>query len=289
MITKMIDWALYAFAGLGLRPLQGLRVIPVLHVERLDDDGSFQNVMRFAKDYLDRTQKKAVMTVITPEAPLLKRQLANSGFSAEKYEERIRHLASISDVGLHGHFTRLGEPNAPVHNYWSESSLVAEQLAREIAWLEERGLMRHRAYSAGWWYLDQSVIESLQKLGFSFDFSCSSTQYGHSPVASRLNVRPGSVPFAFYGEEGTVAYVPALSGFCGSVARSFVPRRALSYWGLGRVAFTAGVYSHDWDLRPEEALRTIDDLVIHGVGFVGLDELIVERATLINRRNVSAG
>jgi hypothetical protein len=278
MIGAATDAALLALARHATMRLLGrCHVIPVLHVERLHDDATFERIQRFLGAYAAKTGCRAVATVITPLAPLLRAELDAAGFDVDAYARRIASLLPHADVGLHGHYLRAASASAPVHNAWSERRVVAEQLPAEIEWLESRGLMRTRVYSAGWWYLDDNVVQVLADNAIAFDFSASPSRYNDSPVAHAFRRRGqrGDV-FAYGSAAASPRAVWAASSFGTSHRRSSVPRRiARMFWRdvLQRRPICVSLYGHDWDIDPVAAMRTVDDLRIHGAEFVSLERL----------------
>jgi hypothetical protein len=277
MLARTVDYLLMWIAKCGISPIAKLSYVPVMHVERLYDDSSFYNILEFVRRYLDAVGVKAILTVITPAAPLLRYELERVGFGEEAYAERIRALSKYADIGVHGHYLR--EParaGRPIHNYWSDKATVISQLRCECVWLESRGLMRRRVYSAGWWYLDSSVLHALDSLDFEFDFSASKARFNSSPAASAINVSRGHPGIFQYKAMPNLSAIWAVSSLGGSASRSFVPRRSLSAFPSILVRSEKGylsLYSHDWDLNVEGAMRTITDLKSHGAKFVSLDQL----------------
>ncbi|MBD7988323.1 hypothetical protein H9645_09815 [Luteimonas sp. Sa2BVA3] len=279
MLSHVVDSVLLAAAGAGIQPLLGVGFVPVLHVERLQDDDSFARVLEFCRTYEVMTSRRAISTVITPLAPILANELLSVGFSHQAYMGRIAAVAEHSDIGLHGHFLRCPvESRRPVHNYWSDSGLVAKQMREESSWLETHGLMRTRVYSGGWWHLNRSVVAALVANGFEFDFTPSVGRYNDSPTA-RFHRRGSPNPALFEMAPGLHG-AWAVSGICGSPRISAVPRRTLAAFGggvrgAGRVVT---LYSHDWDMDVPSAVRTLQDLQSHGAHFLSLGELASMRA-----------
>ncbi|MFY2763018.1 hypothetical protein [Arenimonas sp. MALMAid1274] len=278
MTSRLADSLLQLLPRAGVCVLSRTRFIPVLHVERLQDDSSFARTLAFAEGYLGATGERALLTVITPMAPMLAMELKAAGLSEDFYRERIGSLARFADIGLHGHYLREpSSPIRPVHNYWNEASIIAAQIELERDWLERRGLMTHRAYSAGWWHLDAGLVKTLAALGFRMDFSSSTARFNDSPGAVRSErFRRSPVIFAHPDAPGILA-VWAVSSLGDSAARSFVVRRALT--AFPKLLFRKeesflSLYSHDWDLNVEGALKTVETLKAHGAGFVSLQGLL---------------
>ena len=277
MISGAVDEMLFRLAQLGSKPLAQTSFVSVLHVERLHDECSFRNASAFARSYLECTGARAVLTVMTPAAPMLQLELGAACFPESAYHDRIAALAEYADIGLHGHFLR--EPSIerrPVHNYWSDAKLVRSQIARETSWLESRGLMQRRVYSGGWWYFDATVLSVLQDLDFEFDFTASTARYNRSPIANRLRSSLAPLMPFLHSGDFRLASIPAVSGICGSTRRSAVPHRLIRAFPLHilqRRRMVVSLYGHDWDMNVEAAMRTVADLQVHGAPLVSLADL----------------
>ncbi len=267
MFKALTDAVIVRGAGAaGL--LRGFCVLPVLHVERLHEDRSFDNALQFCRDYQNACGRKPLVAAIPPNAPLLVRALDKAGFPEAAYAERLAELARVADIGLHGHYLR-GDSGAPIHHYWSERAPVHAQMSAEIAWLESRGLMRRRFYAAGWWYEDSMLRELLREFGFEFDFSLSVSRYNLGPLSwqgprSADAIPPGPVP------------VWAVCRICATGTHSHVPRQLLRGFGprpAARWHCTVSLYGHDWDMDPAAARVTLRDLARAGARLIGLQDL----------------
>lgn len=288
MISRLADYCIGRLPGFGVRPLSRTGFIPVLHVERLHHDESFEKTLEFTEKYQEATQARALLTVITPLAPMLTLELEAAGFSEASYRERIAVLARNADIGLHGHYMRQPVlPCRPVHNYWNETSLIASQVERERDWLERSGLMSRRVYSAGWWHMDQNLVKTLGRLGFEMDFSASSARFNDSPAAFDIRaLRDAPVIFSHATDE-TVGGIWAVSSLGDSGSRSFVARRVFTAFPalvFSKSESFLSLYSHDWDLNVDGAMKTVEELKAHGASFVSLDKLLERRSIVSHRR-----
>lgn len=278
MLAQIVDGMLALAARCGFRLLHSAVFIPVLHIERLYQDASFQHALAFAREYQALTGERPLYTVITPASRQLQAELVSAGFDEAHYARRIATLTQHCDIGVHGHFLReSGTGHYPVHAYWDETRVVHDQLREECEWLESRGLMQRRVYSAGWWYIDTKVMNALRELDFQFDFSCSTVDYNRSPLAHRRLVASSDPGMFSHGRNVGPISVWAVAGLGGSGRYSAVPRRVLRAFGLhaaGRAPRVVSLYSHDWDLDVSAAMRSVQELSSHGAHFVSLDALV---------------
>lgn len=249
---------------------QRVALMPVLHVERLHLDQPFRNVLSFCEGYVALAGKKPLMTVITPNSPYLRRQLDEAGVSEDRYAGFITRLGQVADIGLHGHYIRNPEGD-PCHHYWSERAVVIEQIRQDWRWLEDRGFLTARAYSGGWWYLNDDVVEALVQVGANYDFTLCATEFNQSPISRRMlreKQRPGKL----------VDIRPALAGVW---ALTSVPTDSVSAGALQFLRAALGnheqsyfsLYGHDWDIRPQGAIEGLRMWSRRGLRFFDCTDL----------------
>ena len=279
-----------SFDGLGSMLLKGsvgavrggVHVAPVLHVESLDDDRHFNQVVDYAEHYKQVAGIGVLATVMTPRSPMVLRRLEAKKFDPSEYLRRIRRLGECAEIGLHCHFVRRFEGSSvwPMHAAYFDQDETAAQLQLETDWLEQNGLFSEtvRVYSGGWWFSNHQIRSQLKELGYSFDFTLSTNRFNATPYAGRfksdlLQGKP------VHTEDGLVSF----NAFC-SIAQKGRPaatlnRLARASKGLDSPVFT--LYSHDYDLNLSEAKACTHMLAEAGAKFVGsrMLEGIATRAT----------
>lgn len=227
----------------------------VFHTERLDDDAVFRDMVAFCRSFRDLTGVVPWLCVMTPECLEVRLRLQAAGFTAEAYAERILTLATMAEIGFHGHcFTAAG---APMGQAVFQLAAAIPQLSRELAWLAGIGI-RPRLYSGGWWVINPDLLGWLGQQGFQLDMS---TRGGLAdgfgtpcpgivmPVGERFCpvepiVQIGSLPYI------TVPWPRYLADM----------QRHLPDWGLRPL--WAALPLHDWDRADAQGhdLRIIDRL-----------------------------
>ncbi|MFP8781168.1 hypothetical protein [Hydrogenophaga sp. RWCD_12] len=254
----------------------GIRVAPVLHVESLDDDRHFNQVVDYAEHFKEVTGAKVLATVMTPLSPLVQRRLEANRFSPAEYLRRIQRLAQASEIGLHGHFVRRFDGSSvwPMHAAFFDRDAIEEQLRLETRWLEQHGLFSSdvRIYSGGWWFSNHQIRSQLKELGYAIDFTLSSNPFNVTPFASRFKreLRHG---LALRTEDGLVSFNALCSVAQKRRPKATVNRLALASRGKTSPVFT--LYSHDYDLNLTEAKACTQLLADAGVKFVGSQALAV--------------
>lgn len=248
----------------------GVHVAPVLHVESLDNDKHFNQVVDYAEHYQQTTGTRVLATVMTPVSPMVLRRLDAKGFDVSEYLRRIRRLGECSEIGLHSHFVRRFEGSSvwPMHAAYFDREETTAQLRLETDWLEQNGFFSEadRVYSGGWWFSNHQIRSQLKEMGYSFDFTLSTNLFNATPYASRYKpdlLRGKPVHTA----DGLVSF----NALC-SVAQRGRPaatlnRLARASKGQDSPVFT--LYSHDYDLNLVEAKACTHLLAEAGAKFVG--------------------
>jgi hypothetical protein len=248
----------------------GVHVAPVLHVESLDNDKHFNQVVEYAEHYKHVTGTRVLATVMTPQSPMVLRRLEAMQFDASEYLRRIRRLGESAEIGLHCHFVRRFEGSSvwPMHSAYFDRKESEAQLRLETSWLEQHGFFSDevRIYSGGWWFSNHQIRSQLKELGYSIDFTLSSNVFNQTPFASRFKsaLLQGKV---VHTDDGLVSF----NALC-SVAQRGRPRAALNRLALasrGQVSPVFTLYSHDYDLNLSEAKACTQLLAGSGVKFVG--------------------
>ena len=234
-----------------------LHVIPVLHVERLDDEKSFRAAMDFSEMYRAKTGRPCLATVVTPLSPFLRLRLDECGFDVGEYERRIHSLSCVADIGYHGHFLR--RSGGPVHRFWPERALVAAQMAAETEWLTARGLMMTRAYSAGWWFTADWLSVLLANLGYTLDFSFSRSKFSFNDWRAEA-----SLP---------TRRVYSVMSLSGGRHLPFAVRLLRHHRRRSGGEDNIALYSHDWDLDVPAALAQLSDAHSAGASFIDVATL----------------
>jgi len=251
------------------RYIKSVAVITVLHVEDLDNDQHFENVVEYAEHYYKVTGNRTLAAVMTPLSPILMRRLEVSGFSPSVYQKRIGALSSVSEIGLHGHFVnRLDEISMwPMHEAFFDLKKIKKQLFLETEWLEANSFFSGdcRFYSGGWWFSNRELRYLLRNLGYSFDFTLSSNKFNSTPFSTRFKnaLRMGKLVVS---EDG----LTSCNALC-SIAKNNRPLATLNKLVAASISSNSPVfslYSHDYDLDLCEAKKSLSALVAYGVKFI---------------------
>jgi len=258
-----------------------VRFCPVLHVEQLDREACFDNLLEYLSAYRNITGKRAVATVMTPISPLTAARLEGSGFDPEEYARRIAEVGEVAIVGQHGHFVRPTPDDEirPMHASFFDADAIERQIRFEGEWLIERGLMdpQRKIYAAGWWFMNSRLQQMLIRLGYRHDFSISLSKYSYSHAAWIERRRSGGLGGAIRFDGSKMTGAAALSGTAGAGRPLMCFKRlvaeGLLQSGAGVATKYLTFYGHDYDLPPADAIAATHALSKHGFGFFEPEEL----------------
>jgi hypothetical protein len=153
----------------------------VIHCERIFETETFEKLLAFSKI----APKKATLCVMTPENPFIQFQIEKAGLDRRAFDDRLKRLSEDYEIGFHGHWCRKGgggQSAAPkggrsagVERFGfkvisDDPAEVRKQFVLENNYLNSLGI-KPKVYSAGWWYLDESIVKLLDEFGYSADCS----------------------------------------------------------------------------------------------------------------------
>lgn len=280
--SRVLDNAAVARVRLVPKERRGeFRFCPVLHVEQLDHEACFDNLLEYVSAYQNITGKRAVATVMTPISPLTAARLEVSRFDPKEYARRIAEVGRVAIIGQHGHFVRPAPDDEirPMHASFFDADAIERQIRFEGEWLTERGLMdpQRKIYTAGWWFMNSWLQQLLIRLGYRHDFSISLSKHSYSHAAWIEQRRSGGRGGAIRFDGSTMTGAAALSGAAGA-GRPLLCFKRLVAEGLLRSGAGAATkyltfYGHDYDLPPAEAIAAAQALSDLGFGFFEPEEL----------------
>ncbi len=151
----------------------------IFHTERIYHPDTFQTLLSFCSRYQQLTGKRPLCVVMSPLNKRIKSEMDAVQFSLNDFADRLTKLASVSDIGYHGHFWR-GENdyNLPDNQVLSsnfvqpDSALIDKQFTDDYSWLKKFTFVQPY-YSAGWWFVNPTLLNKLKREGIDADFSFS--------------------------------------------------------------------------------------------------------------------
>jgi hypothetical protein len=122
---------------------------------------------------------KPALCVITPRNPAVQEDMAKNNVSEAEFARRLIELKKYYEIGFHGHWCRKGRSagqfkgNAAVSMEKSgftftfdEPGEIEKQFKEEYGFFKEYGF-KPKVYSAGWWFLNETIVKLLEDYGFS--------------------------------------------------------------------------------------------------------------------------
>ena len=151
----------------------------VIHSEMVQDIRVFNKLMELGA----WLTFKPALCVMTPRNPYIREDMSQSNVTEVEFARRLKELNAYYDMGFHGHWCRKGRPEAPFNTKIStriekagftltlnEPPEIEKQFKEEYDFFKEYGV-RPQIYSAGWWFLNDTVVKLLDSYGFMLDCS----------------------------------------------------------------------------------------------------------------------
>jgi len=142
----------------------------VFHTEAIANKRIFDKLMDFCKKFFDYTHAKVTLCITTPYCPQAQCLLKKFNITIMEYEERVRAISEIAEIGYHGHFFIDSSGMVPINHLNYDFRLIKKQMHAEFKWFEEQG-MSPITYIAGWWFLTDEIIKQLEDFDIVVDCS----------------------------------------------------------------------------------------------------------------------
>jgi peptidoglycan/xylan/chitin deacetylase (PgdA/CDA1 family) len=198
------------------------------HAEKLHDDQAWKRVERIAR-WMARNDIRATFFVYPFRAQVAGRDIT----------DRVQKLASLGhEIGQHTHFYAGTKVDKPEKVDDLSAANIAHCLYRDFETLQQTGFPP-KGFSAGAWFMNQMILDTLVELGFAYDCSAQfpkPKEVAHSPYQRWLQL-----PQVYTNSRGQLLCLPTTC----SLGEWFK-------WGRkirteGQVLYQL-VYLHDYDL-----------------------------------------
>lgn len=257
-----------------------LEVFYVFHTEQIFNDEIFARLLSFCQRYSHLTGSRALSCTMSAVSPGVEAGLLRYRISPQEYADRVREIEKVADLGYHGHFwkdARLDIQNEIKGDVRDRES-VSLQMNKDLNWFAENGLNHNGAYAAGWWYMNEDIIQLLLENKFKYDFSFSMSPWFRKEFSKKLmaerKIRVGESFQVNQGAQSLLCTQYLIGCHQTPFPQCFV-RNLNSLLDQGAGSLVEGaVGAHDYDLDLENTLRCIEFLKNTGqVGFKGLSDL----------------
>jgi len=216
---------------------QIMYVCITLHVERLHSDRLWSELAEIV-EFFDRQAIKATFFSIAPLHPVYRQQ---SGFSEEKWVERLSHLHHSGHlIEQHTHFYGEGEKKSDL-----SYDNLRKRLEEDKHWLEQHGF-QIQGFVGGAWVINEGVFRSLIENGYKYDCTARSFELGY--LQGREDQLIASRPFKVLSGNNTLLEMPTTVSVK-NMLLSFLPFVSYKPYLIGgeNIRFCI-VYLHDCDL-----------------------------------------
>jgi len=193
----------------------------IFHTERIYNNEVFKSLVDFCTTFRDLTGKRVLCVVMSPLNIMVAAEMKKAGVPLEEFVSRLQILSEVADVGFHGHFWRaesalnVEENQVRQHNFKeSDVSFIQAQFATDYHYLKQFNFT-NPVYSAGWWFINPSLIGVLLNEKLIGDFSFSSLDWVSNDWAKEFlrkrNIRFGE-SFQVVRSNQTLTCVQTLMG-----------------------------------------------------------------------------
>ncbi|MBL7877465.1 MAG: hypothetical protein JNL53_17500 [Cyclobacteriaceae bacterium] len=260
----------------------------IFHTEKIYALQTFNQLIRFCRAFEELTGKRALCVVMTPENPLIRKNMEVDNVTEDEFFQRLMKLNQYADIGYHGHFWKSNQKSfldtqnqiTPQTSFFEFKSQVAEQFEREVVWLRERGFSI-TSYAGGWWFVNPLILDLLQKMKIQYDFTFSLQIWVKNNWAQaamqRAQIHFGEV---FKSTKETVTHVQTLMGCPNSnYPQDFV--RILNKYTSANFNTLGMITTHDYNIETERDLARAIELIRYlrhfsQVSFFSLADLALE-------------
>jgi len=271
------DWknttkaVLYKFQPDNLLSACNLKLGYIFHTEKIYEDAIFNQLINFCLRYKTLTGTQPVSTIIPPTNLLIKKEMFVTGFNESQFIERVHQLSEHATIGYHGHFYLNNSEsyiNAIHCNSFNQSNLVT-QFTDDLNWFESNQIEHNGIYAAGWWFMNEHLVNLLLDHGFKYDFSFSQARHFYNQYSSMMMTQQAIKPgerFFLSGSNGN--QLLCVQNFIGMHSTPFPQdfvRNMKSLLGtpVDHRSIVGVVNSHDYDLDFDNTFRCLEYLLKH--------------------------
>lgn len=159
------------------KPGKPLYLTLVVHTEQVHNAGIFAKMLELGGELSFRPSA----CVMTPANPYIKAAMGAAGVSEDDFRTRLRQLSGAFEIGLHCHYcvpgagapdpgAKTGIERAGFRLTMGEPEEVKKQFRAEYAYLST-AVGAPKAYTAGWWFMNDVVASLLEENRFDADCS----------------------------------------------------------------------------------------------------------------------
>lgn len=238
----------------------------VFHTEAIQYKKIYEQLIKYCIEFYSITGTKPICTVMPGNNARIEFQMKEEVVSQKVYAERILNLQSFAEIGYHGHFYKDGKSfdqldyEIKKHNNTYPLKTLKKQFTEEVNWFKENNIPIEPIYSAGWWFMDNNVIELLKEHKFKLDFSFSKSPWFWNPYSTGLYEEHhilGGEPFMMQG-------ITFMQNFVGCHTTTFPQdfiRNVNKILNDGYLLPIGSMHSHDYDLDYKNTIKCIRHLV----------------------------
>lgn len=263
------------------KPANPLYLTLIVHTEKVHDAGIFAKMLELGAELPFRPSA----CVMTPANPYIKAAMSAEGVSEDEFRARLKKLGGPFEIGLHCHYcapgtgdrdpgAKTGIERAGFRLTMNEPEEIKKQFRAEYAYLSA-SVAAPKAYTAGWWFMNDVVASLLEEHRFETDCSI---RHGLRDSFGGTHLAPDRLP-----EKGVPFILPPTRTV---VEFPSVFYLHMNWWTVVKELFPlltcskgplfAALPVHDYDLKENSALILENIRFLSGmknVKFVSLSEM----------------
>jgi hypothetical protein len=160
------------------KPGKPLYLAVGIHAEKIYDAAVYEKLAELGRSL----PFKAAAFVMTPLSPITRAEMEKDKVTEETFTVRLKLLAGLYEIGLHGHFCKPKEGPAPgretfawlltagFERTWEDPVELGKQFRAEYGYLAAN-VDKPKMFCAGWWFLNERIVRLLEEYGFDTDCS----------------------------------------------------------------------------------------------------------------------
>lgn len=266
----------------------------IFHTEQIYHTHTFITLLDFCNHYQQITGKRPLCAVMSPLNKRVKSKMEEAQFSLNDFNKRLIELSAVSDIGYHGHFWRgdgdysLLENQVRNRNYREQdSALIDKQFTDDYSWLKQLDFVQPY-YTAGWWFVNSTLLNKLRLEGIIADFSFSFLNWVSSDWSKNL-LRKHNIRYGESFQIGKLTCVQTLMG-CPNTDHPEDFIRILNGYLDGNTEPGGMIATHDYNLVESNNFNKSIQLIeylsgIKSISFLSAKELI-QKPTLREKQKI---
>jgi hypothetical protein len=201
------------------------------HTEHIYKQEVFEALLSFCKEFYTITGASPVCTVMTPPNARIKEGFTLFNLTEDIYCKRVEQLSKYAHIGFHGHFWK--DPSFFKNDLYDikkdnqdyQKEVLIAQFDEQAEWFTKKGISHNNTYAAGWWFMNQDLLNLLAKHQFRYDYSFSKSSHYYNRFSAELmknNLVNFGEPFYTIVNHHSLLHIQNLIGHTSKFPQDFI-------------------------------------------------------------------